>query len=68
MSELKTLNTDQWLLEGKCGDCRRKNYCKKPCTRAKRRATAILNQMRRNSESLKKLKKIKKPGEEDNKG
>lgn len=28
--------SEQWNLDGKCSICRRKNYCSKPCTRAKR--------------------------------
>lgn len=24
-------NTEQWLSDGKCSICRRKNYCSKPC-------------------------------------
>lgn len=24
-------NTEQWLADGKCSICRRKNYCSKPC-------------------------------------
>ena len=41
--------TDQWLSEGKCQECRRNNYCKKPCTKSKRRTRAVLNQMLVNS-------------------
>ena len=41
--------TDQWLLEGKCLECRRYNYCSKPCTKSKRRTKAILQQMELNS-------------------
>lgn len=25
---------EQWLLDGDCSICRRKNYCNKPCKRA----------------------------------
>ncbi len=39
--------TDQWLLEGKCLECRRYEYCRKPCTKSKRRTKAILQQMAR---------------------
>ena len=39
--------TDQWLLEGKCLECRRYDYCRKPCTKSKRRAKAILQQIAR---------------------
>lgn len=31
--------SEQWLLDGKCHICRRKEYCSKPCTRCKRRNT-----------------------------
>ena len=41
--------TDQWLLEGKCLERRRYNYCSKPCTKSKRRTKAILQQMELNS-------------------
>ena len=27
--------SEQWLLEGNCDICRRKNYCKKACTKRK---------------------------------
>lgn len=27
---------DSWLIDGNCENCRRNNYCKKPCTKAKR--------------------------------
>ena len=30
--------TEQWLLSGDCNKCRRKPYCSKPCTIAKRHA------------------------------
>lgn len=25
-------NSDQWKLEGKCAECRRRNYCHRDCT------------------------------------
>lgn len=35
---------DSWLIDGNCNNCRRKNYCSKPCTKAKsRRKSAIYN-------------------------
>lgn len=27
----KIPNTEQWLLDGKCKECRKNNYCSKPC-------------------------------------
>lgn len=30
-------NSEQWLSDGVCRDCRRKTYCSKPCTANKRR-------------------------------
>lgn len=30
---------EQWLLEGKCHICRRRNYCTKPCKACKDRRT-----------------------------
>ena len=50
--------TDQWLLEGKCLECRRYEYCRKPCTKSKRRTKAILRQMERNSR--KQLREVNK--------
>lgn len=32
----KINETEQWLLNGDCRKCRRKNYCSKPCTRCTR--------------------------------
>lgn len=31
--------SEQWLLDGRCEVCRRKNYCNKPCKREKKRAS-----------------------------
>lgn len=28
---------DNWLTDGNCENCRRKNYCQKTCTKSKRR-------------------------------
>ena len=25
------MSNEQWLEDGKCSECRRANYCKKPC-------------------------------------
>lgn len=35
---------EQWLLEGKCKICRRKDYCKKSCTAYKRAAAGIISE------------------------
>ena len=35
---------EQWLLEGKCKKCRRKDYCKKSCTAYKRTVAGILSE------------------------
>lgn len=32
-----TERTEQWLLDGKCSICRRKEYCSKPCKKCKSR-------------------------------
>ena len=32
-----TEQTEQWKLDGNCKECRRKNYCKKYCSKRKRR-------------------------------
>lgn len=41
-----TINeNEQWLSNGDCNKCRRKNYCGKPCTqhaRAMKRTTAMI--------------------------
>lgn len=34
---------EQWQLEGKCDLCRRKNYCKKDCTKKKKRIEKEIN-------------------------
>lgn len=34
---------DQWKLSGDCKLCRRKSYCKKPCTANKRRKESLLD-------------------------
>lgn len=33
---------EQWLLDGNCNICRRKNYCKKDCTKRARATAAWL--------------------------
>lgn len=38
-------NSEQWLLNGDCRICRRKNYCSKPCTRCKRETQAELKRL-----------------------
>ena len=37
--------SEQWLLNGDCRICRRKNYCSKPCTRCKRETKAEIQQL-----------------------
>ena len=37
--------SEQWLLNGDCRICRRKNYCSKPCTRCKRETQAELKRL-----------------------
>ncbi len=34
---------DSWKLDGNCENCRRKNYCSKPCTLNKRRSSMIMH-------------------------
>ena len=41
----KPKKSEQWLLVGDCRKCRRKNYCKKPCTRRKRHGGGILGDL-----------------------
>lgn len=38
---MKIGKTDQWQLDGDCSQCRRKNYCSKPCTKNKRKTSAM---------------------------
>lgn len=33
-----TEKSEQWLLDGKCNICRRKEYCSKPCRACKNRS------------------------------
>lgn len=40
-----TNENEQWELNGDCSKCRRKNYCSKPCTRHKRKTTAMVQGM-----------------------
>lgn len=35
-------NNEQWISGGNCNLCRRKNYCSKPCTLAKRKRKAMI--------------------------
>ena len=37
--------SEQWLLNGDCRICRRKNYCSKPCTRCKRETRAEIKRL-----------------------
>lgn len=34
---------DSWKIDGNCENCRRKNYCSKPCTLNKRRREMIMH-------------------------
>lgn len=36
---------DQWLLDGDCRICRRQNYCKKPCKRAKNAVETAISEL-----------------------
>lgn len=35
-------NSEQWKLDGKCNECRRQKYCKKPCKINKRNLETVL--------------------------
>jgi radical SAM protein with 4Fe4S-binding SPASM domain len=35
-------NNERWLTDGKCSECRRKNYCSKACSAHKRRIKALV--------------------------
>ena len=47
---------DRWLSDGDCSKCRRKDYCRKPCTMQKRRKEAILGALIRNRTGIDRLK------------
>lgn len=49
--------TDQWIDGGECNKCRRRNYCKSQCKKAREREAYKLNQCI--SETLKKMWGIK---------
>lgn len=36
------MNSEQWKLDGKCFECRRKEYCSKPCKVNKNRVKGIV--------------------------
>lgn len=38
----KPEKNEQWLLDGDCSICRRKNYCKKECTKYSRNKAAFI--------------------------
>lgn len=40
---MKPEKNEQWLLDGKCSVCRRKNYCSTKCTKSKRRHDALIH-------------------------
>lgn len=40
---------EQWLLNGDCEICRRRNYCKKDCTKRERAEKAYLKRLVRNA-------------------
>lgn len=41
-------NSEQWKLEGKCTECRRRNYCHNDCTAKRKRDQALIQQTVRN--------------------
>ena len=42
-------NSEQWKLEGKCTECRRKNYCPNNCTAKRKRDQALIQQATNNA-------------------
>lgn len=34
---MENINNEQWLSDGECNECRRKNYCKTECRANKKR-------------------------------
>ena len=52
---MDVLENEQRLTDGICHLCRRKRYCAKPCTQAKRGATAMLDKLKSDPEELKKF-------------
>lgn len=41
---MKIDKSEQWLLNGKCNECRRRDYCGKTCTAYKKRFTMEIKQ------------------------
>lgn len=39
---MKPDKNEQWLLNGKCSICRRKNYCKTQCKKSKQHHDAVI--------------------------
>ena len=50
--------SDRWLIDGDCSKCRRKNYCKKSCTKNKRRIQRNMQMIVYNSLGLTSLTKF----------
>lgn len=48
-------NNEQWLLDGVCRECRRKDYCSKPCKRNKVRKEREMNAFIREKMGLDKI-------------
>lgn len=53
--EDETDPSEQWLLQGYCEDCRRREYCKRPCTAKKRRVNGMIQGAIRQSTGADKL-------------
>lgn len=43
------IDTEQWLSDGKCHICRRREYCSKPCTKCKSRRQYEMRKVIRSS-------------------
>ena len=44
-------STDQWKTGGDCRACRKRDYCRKPCSRNKRLMNVIINEAIRKSKA-----------------
>ena len=50
--------TEQWMLEGDCSKCRKRNYCSKRCTANSKAYTAALKKFIERKTGLEKIKDV----------
>ena len=56
---------ERWLSDGDCRQCRRKDYCSKPCTKFKRAYRAALDQAIREQTHIDEVKEAMRNGRND---